>query len=103
MVMNPITSTNLPYDARKDFAPISLTAQNTSLLIVRVDGPARFRNWSPRPRGALASLITGPASLRRGSPATCSAGSRYLHRVHPVQSQRRGGARASYGQHRVFA
>jgi tripartite-type tricarboxylate transporter receptor subunit TctC len=39
LVMNPITSTNLPYDARKDFAPISLTAQNTSLLIVRADGP----------------------------------------------------------------
>jgi len=39
LVMNPITTTNLPYDALKDFAPISLTAQNTSLLIVRADGP----------------------------------------------------------------
>src|SRR6185369_10465127 len=39
LVMNPITSSNLPYDAAKDFAPISLTAQNTSLLIVRADGP----------------------------------------------------------------
>jgi tripartite-type tricarboxylate transporter receptor subunit TctC len=39
MVMNPITTKNLPYDALKDFAPISLTAQNTSLLIVRADGP----------------------------------------------------------------
>jgi tripartite-type tricarboxylate transporter receptor subunit TctC len=40
LVMNPITTANLPYDALKDFAPISLTAQNTSLLIVRADGPA---------------------------------------------------------------
>jgi tripartite-type tricarboxylate transporter receptor subunit TctC len=39
LVMNPITRTDLPYDARKDFVPISLTAQNTSLLIVRADGP----------------------------------------------------------------
>ena len=39
LVMNPITTKNLPYDALKDFAPISLTAQNTSLLIVRADGP----------------------------------------------------------------
>jgi tripartite-type tricarboxylate transporter receptor subunit TctC len=39
LVMNPITTANLPYDALKDFAPISLTAQNTSLLIVRADGP----------------------------------------------------------------
>jgi tripartite-type tricarboxylate transporter receptor subunit TctC len=40
LVMNPITTANLPYDALKDFAPISLTAKNTSLLIVRGDdGP----------------------------------------------------------------
>jgi tripartite-type tricarboxylate transporter receptor subunit TctC len=39
LVMNPITTANLPYDALKDFAPISLTAQNTSLLIVPANGP----------------------------------------------------------------
>jgi len=39
MVMNTITIPNLPYDVLKDFAPVSLTAQNTSLLIVRGDGP----------------------------------------------------------------
>ena len=37
LVMNPITTKSLPYDALKDFVPISLTAQNTSLLIVRID------------------------------------------------------------------
>jgi tripartite-type tricarboxylate transporter receptor subunit TctC len=39
LVMNPITTKDLPYDALKDFAPISLTAQNTSLLIVPANGP----------------------------------------------------------------
>jgi tripartite-type tricarboxylate transporter receptor subunit TctC len=40
LVFNPIAVNNLPYDALKDFAPISLTAKNTSLLIVRGDdGP----------------------------------------------------------------
>jgi tripartite-type tricarboxylate transporter receptor subunit TctC len=40
LVFNPIAVNNLPYDAFKDFAPISLTAKNTSLLIVRGDdGP----------------------------------------------------------------
>ena len=39
LVMNPITTGNLPYDPLKDFAPVSLTALNTSLLIVRADGP----------------------------------------------------------------
>jgi tripartite-type tricarboxylate transporter receptor subunit TctC len=41
LVMNPITTDKLPYDALKDFAPISLTAQNTSLLIVRADDAPR--------------------------------------------------------------
>ena len=42
LVMNPITTADLPYNAFKDFAPISLTAQNTSLLIVPAE-PARRR------------------------------------------------------------
>src|SRR5438128_5436524 len=40
LVMNPATTTNLPYDPFKDFAAITLAAKNTSLLIVRAeDGP----------------------------------------------------------------
>jgi tripartite-type tricarboxylate transporter receptor subunit TctC len=40
MVMNPATKTNLPYDPFKDFAPVTLAAKNTSLLMVRAeDGP----------------------------------------------------------------
>jgi tripartite-type tricarboxylate transporter receptor subunit TctC len=52
LVMNPITSANLPYDARKDFAPISLTAQNTSLLIVRADGPRSVPELIAKAKGS---------------------------------------------------
>jgi tripartite-type tricarboxylate transporter receptor subunit TctC len=41
MVLNPLTTKSLPYDAVKDFAPITLLSKNTSLLMVRAeDGPA---------------------------------------------------------------
>ena len=39
LVMNPATKKNLPYDPHKDFAYVTMAAQNTSLLIVRADGP----------------------------------------------------------------
>ena len=40
LVMNPATSTHLSYDPFKDFATVTLTASNTSLLTVRAaDGP----------------------------------------------------------------
>ena len=40
LVMNPATATNLSYDPFKDFATVTLTASNTSLLTVRAaDGP----------------------------------------------------------------
>jgi tripartite-type tricarboxylate transporter receptor subunit TctC len=38
LVMNPAAIRNLPYDPFRDFAPITLAAKNTSLLIVREDG-----------------------------------------------------------------
>jgi tripartite-type tricarboxylate transporter receptor subunit TctC len=60
LVMNPITTTNLPYDALKDFAPISLTAQNTSLLIVRADGPASVQEL-------IAKAKANPGKLNFGA------------------------------------
>jgi tripartite-type tricarboxylate transporter receptor subunit TctC len=40
LVMNPATIKNLPYDPFRDFAPVTLAAKNTSLLMVRADdGP----------------------------------------------------------------
>jgi tripartite-type tricarboxylate transporter receptor subunit TctC len=45
LVLNPLTTSPLPYDPFKDFAPITLLAKNTSLLTVRAsDGPASVRD-----------------------------------------------------------
>jgi tripartite-type tricarboxylate transporter receptor subunit TctC len=60
LVMNPITSKNFPYDALKDFAPISLTAQNTSLLIVRADGPQSVQEL-------IATAKASPGKLNYGA------------------------------------
>ena len=60
LVMNPITTSNLPYDALRDFAPISLTAQNTSLLIVRADaGPETANELIARGRANPGKLNYG--------------------------------------------
>ncbi len=40
MVLNPITTKNLPYDPAKDFTPITLLSKNTSLLMTRVEDGA---------------------------------------------------------------
>ena len=60
LVMNPITTANLPYDALKDFAPVSLTAQNTSLLIVRADGPRTVQEL-------IAKAKANPGKLNYGA------------------------------------
>jgi len=39
MVMNPVISTDLTYDPLKDLSPVTITNKNTSLLLVRSDGP----------------------------------------------------------------
>jgi len=41
MVLNPLVKKGLPYDPLRDFAPISLGAQNISLLEVRTDSTMR--------------------------------------------------------------
>lgn len=41
MVLNPLLMKNLPYDASKDFEPISLLARNVPLLEVRSDSSVR--------------------------------------------------------------
>ena len=41
MVLNPLTMKSLPYDAEKDFTPISLLSKNTSLLMTRVEDGAK--------------------------------------------------------------
>jgi tripartite-type tricarboxylate transporter receptor subunit TctC len=49
LVMNPATTKNLPYDPFKDFAPVTLAAKNTSLLMVRADdGPKTIKELIER-------------------------------------------------------
>jgi tripartite-type tricarboxylate transporter receptor subunit TctC len=63
LVMNPITTKNLPYDALKDFAPISLTALNTSLLIVRADGPTTVQELIAKARANPGKLNYGAGTI----------------------------------------
>src|SRR5262249_8438461 len=60
LVMNPITVRNLPYDPLKDFAPISLIAQNTSLLLVRADGAQSVQDL-------IAKAKANPGKLNYGA------------------------------------
>jgi hypothetical protein len=64
LVMNPITANDLPYNAAKDFAPISLAAQNTSLLIVRADdGPKTARELIARAKANPGKLNYGAGTI----------------------------------------
>lgn len=60
LVMNPATSTSLTYDPFKDFAPITLTASNTSLLTVRAsDGPKTVQELIARGKANPGKLNYG--------------------------------------------
>jgi len=60
MVLNPITSKNLPYDPLKDFAPITLASKNTSLLSVRAqDGPQTVKELIARAKARPGKLNYG--------------------------------------------
>ncbi|HSV44408.1 MAG TPA: tripartite tricarboxylate transporter substrate binding protein [Ramlibacter sp.] len=41
LIQQPALMTNLPYDALKDFAPVTLIARSPSMLAVPLDSPAR--------------------------------------------------------------
>ncbi len=60
MVMNPITNTNLSYDPFKDFAPITMMANNTLLLIVRAaDGPKTLQELIAKAKASPGKLNYG--------------------------------------------
>jgi tripartite-type tricarboxylate transporter receptor subunit TctC len=64
LVMNPITANDLPYNAAKDFTPISLAAQNTSLLIVRADdGPKTVGELIARAKAHPGKLNYGAGTI----------------------------------------
>jgi len=61
LVMNPATKKTLPYDPYKDFAYITMAAQNTSLLSVRAeDGPKTVQEL-------IAKAKANPGKLNYGA------------------------------------
>jgi tripartite-type tricarboxylate transporter receptor subunit TctC len=61
MVLNPLTSKNLPYDPFKDFTAISLGAKNISVLEVRSDNSAHSV------KDLIANLKANPGKLNFGT------------------------------------
>jgi tripartite-type tricarboxylate transporter receptor subunit TctC len=60
LVMNPATGAAMNYDPFKDFAPITLTAKNTSLLTVRAsDGPKTIQELIARGKATDKKLNYG--------------------------------------------
>ena len=60
LVMNPATGAAMSYDPFKDFAPITLTAKNTSLLTVRAsDGPKTVKELIARGKASGSKLNYG--------------------------------------------
>jgi tripartite-type tricarboxylate transporter receptor subunit TctC len=60
LVMNPATGTSMSYDPFKDFAAITLTAKNTSLLTVRAaDGPQTVKELIERGKARSTKLNYG--------------------------------------------
>jgi tripartite-type tricarboxylate transporter receptor subunit TctC len=61
MVLNPLVKKELPYDPFRDFEPISLGAQNISILEVRADSPAHSLH------DLLTTLKARPGKLNFGA------------------------------------
>ncbi len=60
MVLNPLTTADLPYDPLRDFAPITLLSKNTSLLSVRADdGPKSIQELIARGKANPGKLNYG--------------------------------------------
>jgi tripartite-type tricarboxylate transporter receptor subunit TctC len=63
MVLTPLTTSNLPYDPVKDFAPVTLLAKNMSLLVVRSDGPASARELIAKAKASPGRLNMGAGTI----------------------------------------
>ena len=63
MVMNPLVTPNLPYDAVKDFAPITLLTRNMSLVVVRGDGPKTVKELVAKAKANPGKLNMGAGTL----------------------------------------
>jgi tripartite-type tricarboxylate transporter receptor subunit TctC len=63
LVMNPLVTPNLPYDALKDFAPITLLSRNMSLLVVRSEGPRTVKELIARAKADPGRLNMGAGTI----------------------------------------
>jgi tripartite-type tricarboxylate transporter receptor subunit TctC len=63
LVMNPLTVTNLSYDAQKDFVLVSLMAQNPALLLVPGGGAADVADLVVRAKSQPGKLSYGAGVL----------------------------------------
>src|SRR5215831_6552508 len=63
LVMNPLVAPNLPYDALKDFAPITLLSRNMSLLVVRSDGPKTVKELIAKAKANPGRLNMGAGTI----------------------------------------
>jgi len=64
MVMNPVTTRNLPYDPFRDFASITMAANNTSLLTVRAaDGPKTVQELIAKAKANPGKLNYGAGTI----------------------------------------
>jgi tripartite-type tricarboxylate transporter receptor subunit TctC len=62
MVLNPLLGANLPYDP-KEFAPVTLLANNISLLVVRSDGPKTAKELVARAKANPGRLNMGAGTI----------------------------------------
>jgi tripartite-type tricarboxylate transporter receptor subunit TctC len=63
LVMNPLVTSNLPYDALDDFAPITLLTRSISLVVVRNDGPATIKELIAKAKANPGKLNMGAGTL----------------------------------------
>jgi tripartite-type tricarboxylate transporter receptor subunit TctC len=63
LVMNPLVTPNLPYDALNDFAPITLLSRSISLVVVRSDGPATIKELIAKAKANPGRLNMGAGTL----------------------------------------
>jgi tripartite-type tricarboxylate transporter receptor subunit TctC len=101
LVMNPATGAAMNYDPFKDFAAITLTAKNTSLLTVRAsDGPRTIGELIARGKAKKLNYGAG-ITITRLAGRHLRQGGRHRGAAHSLQGQLRGGAGSAHRQRRL--
>ncbi len=63
MVTNPLIAHNLPYDAAKDFAPVTLLMKSMSLIVTRSDGPKTMQELIAKAKAKPGTLAMGAGTI----------------------------------------